>query len=108
MPLILRLLNQFSCAKVYINIALRGSYNLVRIWEGNEWKKTFRYCYGHFEYVMVPFGFINTPSIFQHLINDVFHEYLDDFVICSIDNIFIFSKNVEDHERHVRLVLEKL
>jgi hypothetical protein len=57
---------------------------------------------------MVPFGFINTPSIFQHLINDVFHEYLDDFVICSIDNIFIFSKNVEDHERHVRLVLEKL
>ncbi len=40
--------------------------------------------------------------------NDVFHEYLSDFMICYIDDIFIFSKNMDDHEHHVRLVLEKL
>jgi hypothetical protein len=108
LPLISRLLNQFSYAKVYIKIDLRGTYNLVRIWEGDEWKKTFKYYYGHFEYVVMPFGLINAPFVFQHLINDVFREYLDNFVICYINNILIFSKNMEDHERHVRLVLEKL
>jgi hypothetical protein len=67
----------------------------------------FRTRYNHFEYVVMPFGLTNVPNIFQQLINDVFHEYLDDFVICYINDILIFSKNMEDHEHHVHLVLEK-
>jgi hypothetical protein len=55
-------------------------------------KKTFRYCYDHFEYVVMPFGLTNAPSVFQHLINDVFCEYLDDFVICYIDKHPYFFK----------------
>ncbi len=108
MPLILGLLDQLSHDKVYAKIDICGAYNLVCIQEGNEWKTMFKTHYDHFKYFVMPFGLTNTPTIFQHLMNDVFCEYLDDFVIYYIDDIFIFSKNMEDHERHVHLVLEKL
>jgi hypothetical protein len=85
-----------------------GAYNLVHIRKGDEWNTKFKTCYGHFEYVVMPFGFSNTPIIFQHPMNDVFCEYLDDFVVCYIDDIFIFSKNMADHEHHVRFVSKKL
>jgi hypothetical protein len=68
----------------------------------------FKTHYGHFEYVVMPFGFTNAPIVFQHMMNDVFHEYLDDFMVCYIDDIFIFSKNMAEHEHHVHIVLEKL
>jgi hypothetical protein len=68
---------------------------------------TFRIHYGHFEYVVMPFGFTNALTIFQHMMNYVFHEYLDDFVVYYINDILIFSKNMANHERHVCLVLEK-
>jgi hypothetical protein len=89
-------------------INLLGAYNLVCIQEGDEWKTVFRTHYSHFECVVMPFGLINVLVFFQHVMNDVFCEYLGDFVICYIDDIFIFSKNMEDHDRHVCLVLEKL
>jgi hypothetical protein len=69
---------------------------------------TFITHYGHFEYVFMPFGLTNVLVIFQHLMNNVFHEYLDDFMVCYIDDIFIFSKNMENFECHVCLVLGKL
>ncbi len=55
----------------------------------------------------MPFGFTNALTIFQHMMNYVFHEYLDDFVVYYINDILIFSKNMANHERHVCLVLEK-
>ncbi len=67
----------------------------------------FRTCYNHFEYVVMPFGLNNTLVGFQHLMNDVIPEYLDDFMVFYIDEIFVLSKNMEDHEHHVGLVLEK-
>ena len=54
------------------------------------------------------FGLTNASAIFQHLMNDIFCEFLDDFVVCYLDNILIFSKNEKDHENYVWLVLEKL
>jgi hypothetical protein len=108
LPLISRLLDEFSHAKVYTKIDLHGVHNMVRIQKGDEWKTTFKTPYGYFEYVAMPFGLINALFVFQHLMNDVFHEYLDDFMVCYIDDIFIFSMNMEDHECHVHLVLEKL
>jgi hypothetical protein len=56
----------------------------------------------------MPFGLTNAPAIFQHLMNDIFREFLDDFVVCHLDDILIFSKNEKDHEKHVRMVLQKL
>jgi hypothetical protein len=63
---------------------------------------TFKTCYGHFEYVVMSFDLINTLVIFQHLMHDVFREYLDDFVVYYIDDILILSKNMEDHECYVQ------
>jgi hypothetical protein len=107
LPLILGLLDQLSHAKIYTNIDLCGTYSLVLIQEGDEWKTRFKTHYDHLKYVVMPFGLNNTPLIFQHLMNNVFHEHFDDFMVYYIDDIFIFSKNMEDHEHHVHLILEK-
>jgi hypothetical protein len=108
LPLILGLLEQLGSAKIFTKIDLRGAYNLVRIKEGDEWKTTFRTRYGHFEYLVMPFEHINVPAIFQHMVIDIFREYLDHFVIIYLDDILIHYENKEKHEHHVRLVLEKL
>ena len=56
----------------------------------------------------MPFGLINAPTVFQHMMNDVFTKFLDDFIFIYIDNILIYLKNIEDHEKHVCMVLKKL
>jgi hypothetical protein len=81
---------------------------LVRIKRSDEWKTTFQTRYGYFENNIMTFGLTNAPAIFQHLMNEIFREFLDDFVVCYLDDILIFSKNEKDHEKHVRMVLQKL
>jgi hypothetical protein len=108
LPLILGLLEQLRNAKIFTKIDLRGVYNLVRVKEGDEWKTTFRTRYGHFEYSVMLFELTNVPAVFQHMMNDIFWEYLDHFVVIYLDEILIYSKNEEEYEHHVRLVLEKL
>ncbi len=93
---------------MYTKIDLCEAYNLVHIRKGNDWKMMFGTRYDHFEYVVMPFGLTNMLVIFQHLMNDIFCDYLDDFVICYINDILIFPKNMQDHECHLHLVLEKL
>ncbi len=68
---------------------------MVCIQEGDEWKRMFKTCYDHFEYVVMSFGLTNVPIIFQHFMNNVFCDYLDNFMVYYIDIIFIFSKNME-------------
>ncbi len=92
---------------MYTKIDLHRAYNLVCIQKGDEWKMTFKIHYDHFEYIVMPFGLTNAPIVFQHMMNDVFCDYLDDFMVFYINNILIFSKNMADHECHVCLVLEK-
>ena len=108
LPLISGLFDQLTQAKIYTKIELRRAYNLVRIKTSDEWKTAFRTRYGYFEYNVMPFGLINAPTIFQHLMNDVFREFLDHFVVVYLDDILVFSKNEKDHEKHVWLVLKKL
>jgi hypothetical protein len=64
--------------------------------------------YGHFKYIMMLFDLTNALVVFQHLMNDVFCKYLDDFMVCYINDILIFSKNVEHHKQHVCRILDKL
>jgi hypothetical protein len=105
LPLILGLLDRLCTGKIFTKLDLRGAYNLLRIRPDDEWKTTFRTCYGHFEYMVMPFGLTNTPVVFQHLMNDIFREFMDKFVMVYLDDILIFSKNQENHDKHVRLVL---
>ena len=108
LPLISELLDRLGSARVFTKIDLRGAYNLVRIKSGDEWKTAFRSRFGHFEYVVMPFGLTNAPAVFQDLMNDVFRDYLDQFVIIYLDDILIFSPDQVSHDKHVSLVLERL
>jgi hypothetical protein len=108
LPLIGESLDRLRSATVYTKLDLRSGYNLVRIAEGDEWKTAFRSRYGHYEYHVMPFGLTNAPATFQNLMNDVLRDFLDDFAIVYLDDILIFSRTREEHQRHVRLVLERL
>jgi hypothetical protein len=81
---------------------------LVRIAEGDEWKTAFRTKYGSFEWLVMPFGLSNAPAAFQRFMNDVFSDLLDKNVIVYLDDILIYSDNLEEHKKHVREVLRRL
>jgi hypothetical protein len=64
--------------------------------------------YGHYAFVVVPFGLTNAPVLFMCLMNCIFRNYLDKFVIVFLDDILTYSKYEEEHEHHLRLVLQVL
>jgi hypothetical protein len=71
-------------------------------------KTSFRTRYGHYEFTVVPFGLSNAPIVFMCLMNGVFRDYLDKFVIVFLDDILVYSKSEEEHEKHLRMVLQVL
>nr|GFC54848.1 reverse transcriptase [Tanacetum cinerariifolium] len=71
-------------------------------------KTAFRTRYGHYEFLVMPFGLINAPAVFMDLMNRVFYEFLDKFMIMFIDDILVFSKSKEEHEDHLCTVLQTL
>ncbi|KAL0166731.1 hypothetical protein M9458_038575, partial [Cirrhinus mrigala] len=95
-------------ARVFTKLDLRSTYNLVHIREGDEWKTAFVIPTGHYEYWVIPFGLSISPSVFQTFMNEVFREYLHQFVVVYIDDILIYSWNQADHRQHVQQVLKKL
>ena len=108
LPLITELFDRLREAKYFTKLDLKSAYNLVRIREGDEYKTAFRTRYGHFEYLVMPFGLKNAPATFQHFINDVLGEYLDEFAFAYIDDILIYSETLEEHRTHVKKILKKL
>jgi hypothetical protein len=107
-PRIDDIFDQLKDAKVFSKIDLRSGYHQVRIKEEDINKTTFRTRYGHYEFVVVPFGLSNAPVVFMCLMNGIFRKYLDKFVIVFLDDILIYSKSEEEHEQHLRMVLQVL
>ncbi|XP_057532943.1 uncharacterized protein LOC130810836 [Amaranthus tricolor] len=79
-----------------------------RIAEEDIPKTVFRTRYGHYEFLVMPFGLMNTPATFMDLMQRYFNPYMDKFIVVFIDNILVHSKNEEQHEKHLRIVLKKL
>jgi len=108
LPRVDELLDRLNGAKYFSKIDLRSGYHQVRIAEDDVQKTAFRTRYGHFEFVVLPFGLTNAPATFMQLMQDVFRQFLDDFVIVFLDDILIYSKTEQDHIRHLEAVLMKL
>jgi hypothetical protein len=100
--------DQMKGVGVFLKINLRSGYHQLRIRESDIPKPAFRTRYGLYKYTVMSFGLINAPAYFMYLMNKVFMEYLDKFVVVFIDDILIFSKMEEEQEKHLRLILLKL
>jgi hypothetical protein len=95
-------------ASVFSKIDLRSGYHQLKIQESDIPKTAFHRRYGLYEYTVMSFKLTNALTYFMYLMNKVFVKYLDKFVMVFIDDILVFSKTEEEHEVHLRLVLEKL
>jgi hypothetical protein len=108
LPRIDDLLDQLKDAKFFSKIDLRSGYHQMKIRPDDIPKTAFVTRYGQYEFTMVSFGLTNAPAYFINMMNKVFMDELDKFVVVFIDDILIYSSTAKEHEQHLRVVLEKL
>lgn len=108
LPRIDELLDQLRGASWFSKIDLASGYHQIPILEKDISKTSFRTRYGQYEFVVMPFGLTNAPTAFMRLMNEVFHDYLDKFVIIFIDDILDYSRSEEEHWEHLSKVLARL
>ena len=108
LPRIEDLMDRLVGSCFFTKIDLHSEYYQIRIKKEDIHKTTFRTRYGHYEFLVMPFGLTNAPATFMTLMNDIFREYLDQFVIVYLDDILIYSKTKGEHFQHVKKVLGKL
>lgn len=102
------LFDRLQGAMYYSKIDLRTGFYQILLAEGDREKTAFRTRYGHFEWTVLPMGLTNAPATFQHLMNHTFRDMLDRCVLVFLDDIVVYSRTLEDHERDVRAVLTRL
>src|SRR3954465_5673211 len=108
LPRINDLYDQLARSKVFSKLDLRLGYHQIRVCKEDIPKTAFITRYGLYEYTVMSFGLTNAPATFSRLMNYIFMEYLDKFVVAVLDDVLIYSKNEEEHDEHLRLILAKL
>ncbi|GBG72342.1 hypothetical protein CBR_g11920 [Chara braunii] len=108
LPRIDDLLDRMQGRKYFSRIDLKSGYHQIEVHPDDQYKTAFRTRYGHYEFIIMPFGLTNAPATFQRCMNDLFRPWLDRFVVVYLDDILIFSKTLQEHQGHLRQVLEKL
>jgi hypothetical protein len=108
LPRIEDLFDQLRGAGVFSKIDLRSSHHQLRIRPSDIPKTTFITKYGLYDYIVMSFGLTNALAFFMYLMNSVFMDYLNKFVVVFIDDILIYSQNEKEHEDHLKMVLQRL
>jgi hypothetical protein len=108
LPRIEDLFDQLRGASVFSKIDLRSGYHQLRIRPTDILKTAFITKYGLYEFTVMSFGLTNAPAFFMNLMNSVFMDYLDKFVVVFIEDIHIYSQSEEEHADHLKMVLQRL
>ena len=108
LPRIDDLFDQLKGSVVYSKIDLRSGYYQLRIRDADVVKTVFRIRYGYFEFFVMFFGLTNVSAVFMDLMNRVFSEYIDRFVIVFIDDILVYSRSKREYKEYLRFVLQRL
>ena len=93
---------------MFTKLDLAFGYHQIAMEETSIQKRAFRTDRGHFKFLVMPFGLCNAPATFQRLMNKVFADNIGKFIAVYLDNILVFSRNIDKHWQHLWWALEQL